>query len=119
MIKDNLQTGMMIVFIIVLILALYKLYKIFNTPTSGPDTHTQHKQIQDIIVKFLKDIESTDIDAQELFNRLQGLDSLKDDVYKNFNLNRLNQLLQQLFYTYEVDSISELILTLRSAPKTA
>ena len=114
MMKNDLQTGMMIVFIIVLLLAFYKIYKIFNTPTPGIDSHTQHEQLQDIIVSFLTGIETSNMDAQELFEHLKELDSLKNDAYKNFNLNRLKQLLQQLFYTYEVDSIAELILSLKN-----
>ena len=114
MIKFDLQTGMMIAFIIVLILAFYKVYKIFNTPTPGIDTHTQHEQLQDIIINFLKEIETKDIDSNELFESLQELDILQDDTYKNFNLNRLNQLLQQLFYSYKVKSIAELIQGLKN-----
>jgi len=109
MTKDEIQVWMLIAFAIVLALGFYKVYTIFNSPAAGPDTKTQHTQLENIVIDFLKHYDNKDINAEELFLLLQGLDELQDEAYKNFNRNRLNQLLQQLYYTYEVSSLSELI----------
>ncbi len=113
MTNDDIQLFPLIAFAIILLLALYKLYAIFNTPVSGPDTKTCHAQLEKIITDFLKQVEKADLSSHELFELLIQQDELKDDIYKNFNHNRLNQLLQQLFYTYDVDSLDKLISRIR------
>jgi len=86
----------------------------FNTPVEGMDTKTQHNQLEDILIDFLKQLEDTDLSSQKLFELFIELDVLQDDAYKNFNQNRFNQLLQQLFYTYEVQNIPDLILNIQN-----
>jgi len=114
MTKDEFQTWMLIALAIVLALGFYKVYAIFNTPVPGPDTKTQHAQLEQVIIDFLKDVDRTDLSSKELFDLLMQEDDFKDDTYKNFNHNRLNQLLQQLFYTYEADSLSDLISNMQN-----
>ncbi len=112
--KDDIQTWLLIIFLIVLVLGLYKVYAIFNTPITGPDTKTQHKQLQNIIEDFLIKLDRTDLNSQELFELLIQNDDLKDETYKNFNLNRLNQVLQQLFFIHGVDSLPDLIIKVQN-----
>ncbi len=109
MTNDEIQLFTLIAFAVILVLALYKLYAIFNTPVSGPDTKTYHAQLEELIIDFLKHVEKRDLNAQELFELLIQQDEFNNEIHKNFNHNRLNQLLQQLFYTYEVNSLEELI----------
>jgi hypothetical protein len=113
MTKDEIQLWMLVAFIFALAISSYKVYMIFTKPLPGLDSKTQHRQLQAIILDVLRGLDSKDITAQELFALLQGLDELQDDTYKNFNLNRLHQLLQQLYYTYQVSSLYELIATVQ------
>jgi hypothetical protein len=109
MTNDEIQLWMLMAFIFALAISSYKVYMIFTKPVAGLDIKTQHLQLQNIIINFLKDLDNSDVNTQELFALLLDLDILHDEAYKNFNLNRLNQLLQQLYYAYEVSSLSELI----------
>ena len=109
MTKDEIQVWTLLAFFIVTLLSSYKLYLIFSVPSSGLDTKTQYAQLEKIIINYLKDVDQTELDSKELFSLLQGLDDIHDDRYKNFNHNRLNQLLQGLFYRYDVYSLPELI----------
>jgi len=109
MTKDEIQLWMLVAFIFALAISSYKIYIIFTKPLPGLDSKTQHRQLQTIILDVLKHLDNKDITSQELFALLEGLDELQDDTYKNFNQNRLHQLLKQLYYTYEVSSLTELI----------
>lgn len=115
MTKDEIQFWMLIAFAVAFVLSSYKVYIIFNTHTEGIDTQTQHKELETIIVEFLKQVDVLDISAAELFKRVRTLESLQDSAYHNFNENRFNQLIQKLFYTYEVSSLEELILRIKDA----
>jgi len=117
MTKDDIQTWALIAFAIVLALALYKLYAMFNTPVTGPDTKTQHAQLENIIVDFLKDLEISDLDTKELFEILIKEDHFEDENYRNFNHNRLNQILQRLYYSYDANSLNELILNIHQSER--
>ena len=107
--KDEIQLWMLIAFAIVLALGLYKVYTIFNSPAPGPGTKAQHAQLENLVIDFLKHTDKKDISSKDLFDLLIQEDDLIGNNHKNFNHNRLNQLLQQLYYTYEVSSLSELI----------
>ena len=112
MTKDEIQLWMLAAFIFALAISSYKVYMIFTKPTPGLDIKTQHLKLQTIILDVLKHLDNKDINSEELFALLQDLDELQDEAYKNFNLNRLNQLLQQLYYTYDVTSLPELIASI-------
>lgn len=113
MTKDEIQFWMLVAFVVALVLSTYKVFMIFTKPEPGVDIKTQHLQLQTIILGFLKDIDNENISTKELFSLLQDMEELQDEAYKNFNLNRLNQLLQQLYYTHEVSSLSELIRSIQ------
>ncbi|PHR59005.1 MAG: hypothetical protein COA44_02330 [Arcobacter sp.] len=115
MTKDEIQFWMLIAFAVTFILSSYKIYIMFNTPPEGIDTQTQHNQLEDIIINFLKDLDDINLDTNALFKLINSLDTLEDESYKNFNLNRLNQLLNQLYITYKVDSLNELIKRIKDA----
>lgn len=115
MTKDEIQFWMLVAFVVALVLSTYKVFMIFTKPEPGLDIKTQHLQLQTIILGFLKDIDNENISTKELFSLLQDIDELQDEAYKNFNMNRFNQLLQQLYYTHEVSSLSELILSIHQS----
>jgi len=112
MTKDEIQFWMLIAFAIAFVLSSYKVYFLFSTPLEGVDTQTQHNQLEDIIIDFIKELKNSELTSTELFNQLKTLDSLQDTPYKNFNENRFNQLLQKLFYTYKVQTLNELIISI-------
>ena len=114
MTKDEIQFWMLIAFAVVFILSTYKTYIMFNTSGEGLDTKTQHNQLEEIIINFLKQFNDLDLNVDQLFEAVSRLDVIQDEAYKNFNKNRFNQLLQQLFYTYEVDSLKELIICIKN-----
>ena len=113
MTKDEIQFWMLIAFAVAFVFSSYKVYIIFNTPTEGIDTKTQHKELETIIVDFLEQLDNTDLRSTQILKLIITLDVLQDSEYRNFNENRFNQLLQQLFYTYEVNSLDELILSIK------
>ena len=109
MTKDEIQFWMLIAFAVVFFFSAYKIYIMFNTPVKGINTQTQHNQLNDILIDFLKDLPELDLDTDALFERVIQLEVLQDEQYKNFNKNRFNQLIQQLYHTYEADSLTQLI----------
>ena len=115
MTKDEIQFWMLIAFAVAFVFSSYKVYIIFNTPVEGINTKTQHSQLEDILINFLKDLTEVDLDTDALFELIIQLEVLQDEQYKNFNKNRFNQLLQQLFYTYEVSSLNELIINIHQS----
>lgn len=107
--NDEIQIWMLIAFIAALILSFYKVYIMFNKPAKGIDTKTQYKELSDIISSFLKNIDDPNLCSEKIYDKLVREKVLENEEYKNFNLNRFNQIVQQLFYTYEVYSLPELI----------
>ena len=107
--SDNLQIWMLTAFFIVLILGMYKVYIMFNQPVDGPDMKTEHDELKDIIISFIQNNEISDKTNEALFKQLIEKEDFDTQRYRNFNQNRFNQLTQQLFYTYDVSSLAELI----------
>lgn len=105
---------MLIAFTLVLGISLYKIYTIFNRPVNGADLETEHKELKDIIIFFIQNNTISDLSNKGLFEQLLHDENFDNDNYKNFNLNRFNQLTQQLFYTYDVTSLSELIDSIKA-----
>jgi len=112
--SDALQIWMIIVFTIVLVTSLYKIYSLFNQPLSGVDSETEHKELRDIIIFFIQNNTITNPSNSSLFEQIHNDENFDNDTYKNFNLNRFNQLKQQLFYTYHVNSLPELIDSIKA-----
>ena len=115
MTKDEIQFWMFIAFAVAFLFSSYKVYIIFSTPVEGIDSNTQHLQLENIIISFLSHTHEGDLTEKTLFQNLKELESLQEDSFKNFNQNRLNQLLKKLYITYEVDSLNELIIGIKNA----
>ncbi len=105
---------MLITFVILLTIGIYKIYILFNQPTDGPDTKTEHDELKDIIIVFIQNNSLSNIDNESLFEQILAKADFDKEKYTNFNLNRFNQLIQQLFYLYEVDSLDELMESIRA-----
>jgi len=114
MTTDEIQFWMLIAFAVVFILSAYKTYVMFNAPSEGMDTQTQYLQLEDIIKDFLKQDQNLEVDDTVYYKVLMQLPILQEKQYKNFNQNRFNQLLQQLYLTYEVSTFEELLASLRN-----
>ena len=107
--QDEIQIWMLTAFIIVLAVSLYKIYIIFNKPPSGVSTEMEHEELRDMIISFIQKSDISDPSNKTLFEALVKEEGFEGERYKNFNQNRFNQLVQGLFYTYKVDTLSELI----------
>lgn len=113
--SDDLQIWMLTAFIIVLTLGLYKIYIIFSKPALGISTETEHEELRDIIVTFIKDHDLIEeVSEKALFELLIQEENFDNTRYKSFNLNRYHQLIQQLFYIHSVNSLSELIKSIKT-----
>jgi len=112
--KDEIQFWMLIAFAVASVLGFYKVYFLFNTPVEGLDTKAQHEQLEEIITDFLQELDALEHTASSLFERINELEQLQEEEYKNFNQNRFNQLLQQLFHKYEVHTLDELIVAIQN-----
>ena len=107
--QDEIQIWMLTAFIIVLTMSLYKIYIIFNKPASGASTETEHEELKNIIITFIEKNTVADISDKALFETLIQQEDFDHSRYRNFNLNRYYQLIQQLYYIYGVNSFPELI----------
>jgi len=115
MTKDEIQFWMLIAFAVVFILSSYKTYIMFSAPAEGKSTKHQQDDYLAIITDFIKQDSFSNATIEELFTSLKSSDVLQADEYKNFNQNRFNQLIQQLFFIYEVDSLDGLIKSIKNA----
>lgn len=113
--QDEIQIWMLIAFTLALVLSLYKVYIFFNSPSDDIDTETEHEELRGLIIAFIADNPSFQFSEKALFESLIATDEFDSTRYKNFNLNRYYQLIQQLFYIYDVHSFSELIISIRTA----
>jgi len=113
--KDEIQSWMLLAFIIALFFSFYKVYLMFNKPGEGIDTATQKDELVDIVAKVLKEIDAKDYDATVVYEEI-----IREDFdwerYSNFNLNRFHQTVHTLHIIYKVDSIEQLIEKLLQEP---
>jgi len=107
--QDEIQVWMLIAFIIALFFSFYKVYLMFNKPAKGKATKVQYTELEDIITKFLKNLKNIPEDEKSIFDELIKEKIFLHVDYHNFNLNRFKQILQQIYFTYDVDTLSELI----------
>ncbi len=117
MTKDEIQFWMLIAFLAAAGIGFYKVYFLFNTPVEGLDTRSQHEKLQTMIIDLIMTHTNARLDKDTLFEILIQHDDLKDDTYKNFNRNRYNQLLQQLYYRFDVDNLEHLIRRIQNEKK--
>jgi hypothetical protein len=81
----------------------------FNRPAKGKSTKVQYSELDTLVLDYLKNIKDVNLDAKSIFDDLIKKEVFKDEEYFNFNMNRFNQILQRLYYKYEVDSLLDLI----------
>ena len=93
---------------------MYKIYIIFNRPVSGVSTETEHEELKAIIITFIEKNTVADISDKALFETLIQQKEFDHSRYKNFNLNRYYQLIQQLYYLYDVNTFPELIKSINA-----
>jgi hypothetical protein len=99
--SDNLETIMMVAFVVAVALSVYKVYVIFEKQGSdGVDMNTIENEIIEIIYAILQ---QKKLSQQELFEAIQKHEKFDNERYKNFNLNRYNQILYRLYMKHKVD----------------
>jgi len=114
MTKDEIQFWMLIAFAVVFLLSTYKIHIVFKAPSGGIDARTQYNQLETIMINFIKESSDLHINQTNFFNALMALPDIQKEEYKNFNRNRFNQLLEQLYLQYNVSNLDELIERLKS-----
>jgi len=107
MFKEHLETIMMVSFLVATALSIYKVYVIFEKQAGeGLSIAELEKQIVAIIESILQNSTPT---KEELFKLVLQHKDFKQDEYKNFNYNRLNQTLEGMFIEKQVQNYDELL----------
>ena len=106
----NLETGMMIAFIVALIFSLWKVYAFLpNKPLEDDDrTEEIDALLNSIMITTIVEHcdQCEDVTVNELFEKMKNHHEFDQDRLWRFNPNRLNQLLIQHTIHYpEQDSI--------------
>jgi hypothetical protein len=108
----NLQTLMMIAFIVFLVLSIMKIYAFLPSKQLEDDDKTEQAQeeLQRLMLKIIKE-KKGDLDNKELFLAIQESEDFDSKLFWRFNLNRLNQLLQSYYIKNpNTSSIKEIYL---------
>ena len=105
--KEHLESVMMISFLLATALGMYKVYVMFEKQT---DEGIDIKTLEDEIITIIKDIFKKEgmVSKERLYEKIEGHTSFDKERYKNFNQNRLNQILDRLHTQYKTESYEEL-----------
>ena len=109
--KDEIQTWMLLAFLLALFFSFYKVYLMFNKPGVGIDTATQKDELVEIVQKSLVGLHCDDFDATIVYEKIISED-FDWSRYSNFNLNRCNQTIELLLIIHECHTIEALLLKL-------
>jgi len=107
MIKDHLETIMMVAFLLATALSIYKVYVIFEKQADdGVDINT----IENELIAIIKELFSShDIsDKKHLHSLVQTHEKFDKERYRNYNENRLNQILDRLHIEHKTQGFDEL-----------
>ena len=107
MIKDHLETIMMIAFLLATALSIYKVYVIFEKQADdGIDLNTIENELIEIIKELFS---SHDVqDKKHLHQLIQEHNDFDKERYRNYNENRLNQILDRLFLEHKIEGFEGL-----------
>jgi hypothetical protein len=104
--SEHLETVMMVAFLVATALSVYKVYVIFEKQGSeGVDMNVIENEIIEIIYDLFQKKKHT---KEELFEAIQSHEKFDKERYKNFNLNRFNQILYRLYMKHKVDDFDAL-----------
>jgi len=106
MIHDNLETIMMVAFLIATALSIYKVYVIFEKQAGdGPSIQEIEKELSVIIEELISTCKD---EKEQIFKKVFEHEKFDKERYKNFNQNRFNQILDGLFIKHQVQNYEEL-----------
>ena len=104
--KEHLQTVMMVSFLVASALGMYKVYVMFEKQSGeGVDIRILENELAEIVESILR--EQT-IERSALFDAVLNHERFDKERYRNFNQNRLNQVLDLLHIRYKTESFEEL-----------
>ena len=92
----QIETIMMILFIIALIISVWKLY-VFLPNKVLADDDTNEKSVKELEELMLTCIDTPDMTKEELFTAITSHKDFDSKHYWRFNQNRLNHLLNTYF----------------------
>ncbi len=105
--KENLETVMMVAFVLATALSIYKVYVMFEKQADdGIDIKTLEEEIIAIIEKIFQ--RGDNPAKKELLEQIRSDADFDASRYANLNENRLNQILDKLYMQKEVESYNEL-----------
>lgn len=110
--SENLQTIMMVSFLLAAALGMYKFYVLFEKQdSSGVDIKTIENELAEIVEAVLKEGE---VEKSALYDAVISHERFDKERYWNFNQNRLNQVLDLLYIRYKVGEFEELVSKLKT-----
>ena len=114
--KIETSTLMMIFFIISLIVSISKIYAFLPNEQLADDDTTKESQ-EELLNLMLQVIKNSDgkLSVDALFERIVNHKEFDSSHYWRFNLNRLNQLLQQYYLkNRSINSIADIYQDLKA-----
>lgn len=96
--KLDIQTLMMIFFIVALVISICKIYAFLpNKQLEDDDTTKESRdELLKIILKIIKDSDAN-LNEDELYIKIESSEDFNNERYWRFNLNRLRQLLNYYY----------------------
>ena len=110
--KEHLESIMMISFLLATALGMYKVYVMFEKQAEeGIDIKTLEEEIIAMIEEIFRRGENPS--KEELYKKIESEDAFDKERYKNFNQNRLNQILDRLYTQHTIEDYRQLAEKLR------
>ncbi len=103
---DNLETIMMVAFLVAVSLSMYKVYIIFEKKAEeeGVNLDSMEEAVMRVFYEIICDEKNSD--EKTLCQKIKSHQDIQP--YKNFNHNRFRQILQTLYDKHEVENFEEL-----------
>jgi hypothetical protein len=106
MIKDNLETIMMVAFLLATALSIYKVYVIFEKQAGdGPSIQELEAELSKIIEELIFKHKS---DKKDIYQKIYQHNDFDEERHKNFNENRYNKILESLYLKHQVEDFEQL-----------
>ncbi len=98
---------MMVSFLVASALGIYKVYVMFEKQEAdGIDIKTLENELAEMIESIFKEKR---IAKEELYEAVLSHSRFDKERYRNFNQNRLNQVLDLLYMRYKVEGFEDLV----------
>jgi len=113
--SDNLETIMMVAFLVAVALSMYKVYVIFEKKAEqdGVNLASMEEEVIRVFHELFEEIK--DFDEKAICEKIKAHEAIAP--FKNFNQNRFRLIMQQLFDEHKVENLEELIHKLKNQDK--